>query len=107
MTRACSLGELVENEPKRAVVEGRAVALVRIGDEVFAIEDRCSHADVALSEGDVDDHGIECFLHGSRFDLRTGKPSGLPAIRPVAVYPVTVEGEDVLVHVDQPSSAAS
>ena len=107
MTRACSLAELAENEPKRVVVDGQAVALVRIGEEVFAIEDRCSHADVALSEGDVEGHGIECFLHGSRFDLRTGKPSGLPAIRPVAVYAVTLEGDDVLVHVDEPSSAAS
>ena len=107
MTRACSLSDLVEDEPKRAVVDGRAVALVKVGDEVFAIEDRCSHADVALSEGDVEGYGIECFLHGSRFDLRTGKPSGLPAIRPVAVYAVTLEGDDVHVHVDEPSSAAS
>ena len=52
-----------------------------------------------LSEGDVEDCEIECWLHGSRFDLRTGKPTGLPATEPVAVYPVTVEGDDVLVDV--------
>ena len=70
--------------------------------------DVCSHAEVALSEGEVtfDDKGtpeIECWLHGSAFDLRTGKPSGLPATRPVPVYPVKIEGDDVLVSLNQES----
>ena len=67
--------------------------------EVFAIDDICSHANVSLSEGEVEDCQIECWLHGSRFDLRTGKPSGLPATEPVPVYPVKIEGDDVLVSV--------
>ena len=62
------------------------IAVVRVGDEVFAIEDVCSHAEVPLSEGEVDGCTIECELHGSRFDLRSGKPTGPPATRPVPVF---------------------
>ncbi|CAM5263306.1 (2Fe-2S)-binding protein OS=Streptomyces fumanus OX=67302 GN=GCM10018772_65330 PE=4 SV=1 [Streptomyces fumanus] len=63
----------------------------------------CSHANVSLAEGEVDDCHIECWLHGSRFDLRTGKPDSLPATRPVPVYPVKIEGDDVLVSLTQES----
>ena len=67
----------------------------------YAIEDVCSHAEVPLSEGDVEEFKgaptIECWLHGSCFDLRTGEPTNLPATEPVSVYPVRVEGEDVYV----------
>ena len=66
--------------------------MVRDGDEVFAIHDVCSHADVPLSEGDVEDCQIECWLHGSRFDLRTGKPVGLPATDPVPSTPSRSDG---------------
>jgi len=102
--RACSLTELPDIGALAVKVDGVPVAVVR--DEqghVHAIEDRCSHADVALSEGEVDDCTIECWLHGSRFDLRTGKPTGLPAIIPVAVYPVKIDGDDVLVSVTKES----
>ena len=64
--------------------------------------DICSHAEVSLSEGEVDDGEIECWLHGSRFDLRTGQPTGLPATEPVPVYPVKIDGDDVLVDVVNP-----
>jgi 3-phenylpropionate/trans-cinnamate dioxygenase ferredoxin subunit len=75
-----------------------AVALVLAGaDEVFAVEDQCSHEDYPLSEGWVEDHTLECALHGSRFDLETGEPDSPPATRPVRVFPVKVEGDDVLV----------
>lgn len=75
------------------------VCLVRIDDDFYAIADRCSHADVSLSEGDVDveDRLIECWKHGSAFSLLDGTPQSLPATRPVAVYPVTVDGDDVVV----------
>jgi 3-phenylpropionate/trans-cinnamate dioxygenase ferredoxin subunit len=66
------------------------VAVARHGEEVFAVENICSHAAVALSEGEVEDCTVECWLHGSRFDLRTGKPTGLPATEPVATFPVDV-----------------
>ena len=90
---AARLDDLAQSEPRRVVLDGVAVALVRIDDDVYAIFDKCSHADVALSEGDVEDHYIECFLHGSCFDLRTGRPTSLPANKPVPVYPVRIDGE--------------
>ena len=90
----------VELESAGGVV---AVAVVRSGDGgLYAISDVCSHGAVSLADGEVEDATIECALHGSRFDLRTGVPTGLPAVRPVPVYPVTVDGERVLVDVDAP-----
>ncbi|MFB7944125.1 MULTISPECIES: non-heme iron oxygenase ferredoxin subunit [Kitasatospora] len=99
--RACALSVLQEDVPKKVELNGVPVAVVRTDEGVFAINDTCSHANVSLSEGEVEDCMIECWLHGSSFDLRTGKPSGLPATRPVAVYPVKIEGDDVLVSVNQ------
>ena len=110
-TRACSLADLGDGKPEPVTVDEVDVALVRSGDEVFAIRDECSHASIALSEGDVEAVGdtctIECWLHGSTFDLRTGRPTTLPAFEPVAVYPVRVEGDDVLVDVLNPLNGAS
>lgn len=87
------LGDLRENIPRRIMVGSQPVAVVRVGDEVFAVGDLCSHAEVSLSEGEVSGCEIECWLHGSRFDLRTGEPSGPPAMDPVSTYPVTIEGQ--------------
>jgi 3-phenylpropionate/trans-cinnamate dioxygenase ferredoxin subunit len=105
--RVATLGELEEDTPKRVELEGVPIALVRTEGEVFAVNDICSHANVSLSEGEVEDCQIECWLHGSAFDLRTGKPSGLPATRPIPVYPVKIDGEGpdaaVLVSVTQES----
>ena len=98
--RACSLSDLPTEGAISVVLDGKPIAIVRSNGEIFAIADICSHADVALSEGDVEDCAIECWLHGSRFDLRTGKPTGLPATKPVATYSVTVEGDDVLVKLE-------
>ncbi len=95
--RACGLADLRADEPLQVDVAGTAVAVVRVGAEVFAILDECSHATVPLSEGDVEDCSIECWLHGSRFDLRTGAAINLPANLPVPVYPVLVDGADVYV----------
>jgi nitrite reductase/ring-hydroxylating ferredoxin subunit len=77
------------------------VAVARNADEVFALQDLCSHAEVALSEGEVEDCMIECWMHGSRFDLVTGRPTGLPATKPVPVYPVKIDGDDILVAVSK------
>jgi len=101
-TLAASLSELSDAEPLAVTVDDVDVAVVRSGDEVFAIRDECSHANIALSEGDVEGCLIECWLHGSTFDLRTGKPTTLPAFEPVPVYPVRVDGDDVLVDVENP-----
>ena len=98
--RACSLSDVPEEGAIRVHLDGMPICIARSQGEVFAISDICSHADVALSEGDVDDGTIECWLHGSRFDLRTGAPTGLPATRPVPIFPVTVEGDDVLVKLE-------
>ena len=92
--RACALADLRDDAALGVHVDGQDVALARHGEEIFAVEDMCSHANVALSEGDVEDCTVECWLHGSKFDLRTGKPTGLPATEPVATFPVEVRDVD-------------
>ena len=82
-------------------VDGTGIAVVHADDDNFyAVRDECSHAAVALSEGEVDGCTLECWLHGSRFDLRTGEPSGLPATEPVPVYPVEVRDGDVYIELN-------
>ncbi|HET9647291.1 MAG TPA: non-heme iron oxygenase ferredoxin subunit [Microlunatus sp.] len=78
------------------------LAIVHSAGRYYAVRDECSHASIPLSEGDVGDGEIECYLHGSRFDLRTGEPLGLPATEPVPVYPCRVDGEDILVDTSAP-----
>jgi 3-phenylpropionate/trans-cinnamate dioxygenase ferredoxin subunit len=100
--RVCSVDDLPTVGAVQADIDGKRVAIVRdSAGDIHAIDDTCSHANVSLSEGDVEDGEIECWLHGSRFDLRTGKPTGLPAITPIAVYPVKIDGDDVLVSVSK------
>jgi 3-phenylpropionate/trans-cinnamate dioxygenase ferredoxin component len=105
MTRACALTDLDEGTPVSVDIDGEDVALVKVGEEVFAIRDECSHANIALSEGDVDGCTLECWMHGSRFDLRTGEPTGLPATQPVPVFRVHVDGTDVYVDIDDELNA--
>jgi 3-phenylpropionate/trans-cinnamate dioxygenase ferredoxin subunit len=95
----CALDELAPGAARRVEVGGRSVALVRIGDDVYAIGDTCSHADVSLSDGLVwcDEKQIECVRHGSAFSLETGHPDTLPATQPVPVYVARVENGQVLV----------
>jgi len=95
--RACAVADVPDGQALRVEVDGLDVAVVRDGDAFYAIEDECSHAAVALSEGDVEGCEIECWLHGSRFDLRTGKALGPPATEPVPVFPVQITGDDVLI----------
>jgi 3-phenylpropionate/trans-cinnamate dioxygenase ferredoxin subunit len=106
-TKAANLSDLPENAAVAVEVDGVEVALVRTAENVFAIRDECSHAAVALSEGEVtfDDQGtpeLECWLHGSTFNLRNGCPVIFPATEPVPVYPVSVDGDAVLVDVQNP-----
>ena len=96
---ACAVADVADGTAKRVMLDGVPVAIVRSDGEVYAIHDVCSHANVALSEGEVEGQTIECWLHGSRFDLVTGRPTGLPATQPVAVYPVKIDGDSVLVAV--------
>jgi 3-phenylpropionate/trans-cinnamate dioxygenase ferredoxin subunit len=99
--RVASLSELPEEGAIRVQVGERTVCLARSQGRLYAVGDTCSHADVSLSEGDVEDGTVECWLHGSRFDLRTGRPIGLPATKNVPTYAVTVEGDDVLVKLEK------
>ncbi|MBD7982702.1 MULTISPECIES: non-heme iron oxygenase ferredoxin subunit [Oerskovia] len=103
---ACMTDDVAPEEALRVELEGEKgpveVAVVRDGDGNWhAISDICSHGAVSLSDGEVEGCFIECWLHGSQFDLRTGMPTALPAMRPVPVYPVTIDGERVLVDIDQ------
>jgi 3-phenylpropionate/trans-cinnamate dioxygenase ferredoxin subunit len=101
--RLCRVDDVKPGTAKRFDISGRhgefRLALVRIGDDFYALGDRCSHADYSLSEGEVweDEKEIECPKHGSTFSLETGKPQTLPATRPVPVYKVVVDGDDVSV----------
>ena len=105
--RACAVEEVTAGKPYPVTVEDVEIALVRDGDDFYAIRDECSHATIALSEGDVEGCFIECWLHGSTFDLRTGEPTTLPAFEPVPVYPVRIEGDDLLVDVQSPLTTPS
>ncbi|HMK98609.1 MAG TPA: non-heme iron oxygenase ferredoxin subunit [Acidimicrobiales bacterium] len=99
LVRLCSRGDMDLSSARRFDVGGHRIALVRVGGDFYAIGDTCSHEDYSLSEGTVFDEEceIECWKHGSTFDLHTGRPCSLPATKPVPVYQVKVEGDDVLV----------
>jgi 3-phenylpropionate/trans-cinnamate dioxygenase ferredoxin subunit len=93
------VGDLAPGTARRVEIGGEPLALVRCGDEIYAISDICSHANVSLSEGEVlcDEREIECWKHGSTFSLVDGEPQSLPATRPVAVYKVEVDDGQIVV----------
>ena len=99
MTVVAKFSELESGTAHKVMVDGVAVAVVRIEDEVFAIADRCSHADISLSLGMVwcETKQIECIKHGSAFNLVTGQPDTFPATQPVAVYSAKVVNDEVIV----------
>jgi len=101
LVRLCSLGEIAPGTSRRFDVGQHRIALVRIGEDVYAIGDRCSHANVSLAEGEVlsEDCEIECYKHGSHFDLRTGEARSLPATKAVPTYDVVVDGGEVWVSI--------
>lgn len=105
--RACALADLAEDSALAVEIDGVPVCLARSGGEVYAVRDECTHAEVMLSQGEVEDGKIECWLHGSQFDLATGKPTGPPATVAVATYRVTVSGDDVLVDISAGADASS
>ncbi len=98
MAAVAKLSELKDATPTRVDVDGVPVCLVRLGDDVRAIHDTCSHQQWSLADGTVWDRGVECSLHGSTFDLDSGRPSSLPALKPVPTFDVKVDGDDV--HID-------
>ena len=92
-----NLSSLSDRKPVRLEKNGESICVTLIGSEVFAITDVCSHSDASLSEGEVSDFKIECWLHGAEFDLRTGEALTPPAVAPIKTYPVTVDGDSVTV----------
>ena len=97
-TKVCSVSELTPDSAKRVEVDGVPIAVVLdSAGTVHAIGDTCTHGDISLSEGFVEDDTLECWAHGSKFSLLTGKPLTLPAYEPVPVYAVTLDGDDVLI----------
>src|SRR5487761_2737827 len=95
-TPVCTLTELAEDTAVSVSIGDEAVCVARSEGKVYAVRDVCSHAEIALSDGEVEDGMVECWLHGSRFDLATGVPIGLPANRPIPTYPVKIDGDTVL-----------
>jgi 3-phenylpropionate/trans-cinnamate dioxygenase ferredoxin subunit len=91
------LSQLPEDSVIRVEIDGMPIAVARSEGRVFACQDTCTHEEASLSDGDVFDGVIECPLHGARFDLRTGAVKSLPAVVPVQVFEVKVEGDDILV----------
>jgi 3-phenylpropionate/trans-cinnamate dioxygenase ferredoxin component len=102
--RVCALSELPAEGAIGVQVGTLPIAVVHVAGEVYALHDVCSHEEVPLSEGEVYDHTVECWLHGSCFDLRTGAPTGPPATQPVPVYPVRVDGDEVYVAIPADSA---
>ncbi len=97
--RLCQVDDLAPGTARRFDVGRHRIALVRIGDDFYAVGDRCSHADFSLSEGEIwpDELEIECWKHGSTFSLKTGEPQSLPAVKPVPTYRVERDGDYVAV----------
>jgi nitrite reductase/ring-hydroxylating ferredoxin subunit len=97
----CALDDLEDGGVRQFLVGDRELAVVRLGDSVYALGDRCSHQDVSLSGGEVDEDTmtLECPKHGSGFSLETGEALALPATRPVPVYDVVIEDGEVSVSV--------
>ncbi|WP_166984755.1 Rieske (2Fe-2S) protein [Canibacter zhoujuaniae] len=94
----CAADEVQVNTPKKVELSGQHIAVVRDSDgNVFAIGDRCTHGDISLSEGFVEDDTLECWAHGSQFSLRTGWPQNLPAYEPVPVFDVKIENNQILI----------
>lgn len=98
--RVAGINDIPQGRGRCFTVAGRRIAVFRVEDELFAIDDRCTHAEASLSEGQVWGCEVECPRHGATFDLRTGEATALPAVEPVRTYEVRIDGDDVLVAVD-------
>jgi 3-phenylpropionate/trans-cinnamate dioxygenase ferredoxin subunit len=99
--RACALDEVPHEGAIRIWFDDQPVCIARSNGDIYAVRDVCSHAEVALSEGEVENGAVECWLHGSRFDLKTGRPTGLPATKPVPVYETNIDDGDVYVALEK------
>ena len=98
--RVAAAGDIKPGKAIRVEIGEEPVAIFNVDGTLYAIGDTCTHEEASLSEGDVYGDCVECPLHGAEFDLKTGQPRTLPAVVPVATYPVKVDGEDVLVGIE-------
>lgn len=98
-TRVASIDQVGEEEVLAVEVGERQVALTRVGQEVFAFENDCSHMHCTFDDAEVEGTRLQCVCHGSAFDLRTGDPTGPPATEPIPVYPVRIEDGAIFVDV--------
>jgi 3-phenylpropionate/trans-cinnamate dioxygenase ferredoxin component len=99
--RACSLTDLPEQGTFGVELNGTPLVIVRSEGDVYALDEFCTHEEVSLVDGEIYDHTVECWLHGSCFDLRSGKPTGPPATKPLSTYQVRIDGDDVYVAVSE------
>ncbi|MEY5024120.1 MAG: hypothetical protein RL569_1033 [Actinomycetota bacterium] len=100
--RICGLEDIKPGKSIRVKVGETAIAIVRTpAGEVKALDDKCSHGEISLSEGFIDNETIECWAHGAKFDLNTGKPLSLPAYEPVATYEVLIENGDIFLEIEE------
>jgi 3-phenylpropionate/trans-cinnamate dioxygenase ferredoxin subunit len=100
-----AVAEMPEGRGLRVEFGEHRVAVFRIGDSVYAIGDRCSHAEASLAEGELFGLDVECPRHGSEFNLETGKPGSFPATRPVPVYEVLIEGDEAFLVIEDGEAA--
>jgi 3-phenylpropionate/trans-cinnamate dioxygenase ferredoxin component len=99
--RICAKDDIKPGKAIRVKIGDLAVAIVRTkADEVFALDDKCSHGEISLSEGFVDNETIECWAHGAKFSLATGEALTLPAFEPVAKYEVIIDNGDIFLEID-------
>jgi len=89
------LSNLTEGKLVSVKKNGKAICVARVGNEVFAIEDNCSHQDAALSEGSQDGYKIECWLHSAEFDIRSGEALTPPAVSPIKTFAVKINNNEI------------
>lgn len=92
-----TFSNLVEGQPQKVTLGNKDICVARIGDEVFAVADMCTHAEASLSEGEISNHKIECWLHGAEFDLRTGEALTPPAVEALETFEVRRDGDTVTI----------
>ncbi len=95
--RACAFNDVADPGTLAVELNGIPLVIVRSGGGFYALDEFCTHEDVSLADGEVYDQTVECWLHGSCFDVCTGKPTGPPATKPLTTYPVRIDGDNVLV----------
>jgi nitrite reductase/ring-hydroxylating ferredoxin subunit len=95
---ACRSNEILQGEPRCfELPNGTRIALFKIDDEIYAIDDKCTHGSASLSEGWQEAGVIECPFHGGSFNIRTGQPVSFPCVEPVRTYEVKLDGDTVAI----------